>query len=192
MNELSVRGHWITGGVKFMRTHHTPEASERLLGSLPKALRATLAEIQPVQWCQRSYHVDIMNAIVSARRDEVAAYESLLTYGQLVASDLASGALRPLMKILSPKLLATRLPNMWSIDHQQDGVLETDIAQIDQNRLSLRLGSLDGYDHIGVVTLGWVRGLLQALGRRDVVVKQEGWSLGHVAPGEMTGEVRWS
>jgi hypothetical protein len=192
MTDQVVRGYWLTGGVKFLRTHHTPETNERLLGSLPKALRAILAEIQPVQWYARAYHVDMLKAVAAAHRDEASAYESLLAYGQLVAADLSNGSLRPLVQIMTSKLLAKKLPIMWASDHQDDGRLETDIAQIDDARLALRLVALRGYEHVGVATLGWVKGLLLSLGRREVVVKQAGWSLTEPTPSEMTCEVRWS
>jgi hypothetical protein len=192
MSDKVVRGHWITGGIKFMRTHYPADVNERLLGALPRALRASLTEIQPVQWCSRAHHAEMLSAMVSAHRDEASAQDSLLAYGQLVATDIASGVLRPLMQILTPKLLAKKLPQMWSGDHQEDGQLEADIAQIDDGKLLLRLSGVQGYGHVGVVTLGWIKGLLSSLGRRDVVVKQKGWSLSQTAPSEMSGEVRWS
>ena len=192
MSDQMVRGYWLTSGVKFLRTRHTPEANERLLGSLSKGLRSQLADIQPVQWYSRAHHVDMMNAIVSAHRDESSAFESLLGYGQLVATDVANGHLRGLVQILTPRLLAKKLPQMWENDHQADGKLDSDIAQIDDGRLSLRLAALHGYQHVGVVALGWVKGLLVALGQREVTVKQAGWSLGQTAPSELTCEVRWS
>jgi len=192
MSVHSVRGYWLTGGVKFLRTHYPAETNERLLGALPKALRALVLDIQPVQWYPRAHHVDMLNAIVSAHRDEASAYNSLSAYGQLVASDAAKGPLRPLMGILTPKLLARKLPDLWTSDHQNDGSLEVDIAEVDDARLGLKLAGLDGYPHVGVVTLGWIKGLVSALGVRDVVLTQTGWSLGHSAPGELTGQVRWS
>jgi hypothetical protein len=192
MTERVVRGYWLTGGVKFFNTHYSPETNERLLGSLPKALRAILADIQPVQWYTRAYHVDMLKAVVSAHRDEGAAYESLLAYGHSVAADLANGPWRPLLQISTPRLLAKKLPNLWVSDHRDDSRLETDIAQVDEGRLALRLAALDGYEHGGVAALGWVKGLLTSLGRREVAVKQAGWRLGQPAPSEMNCEVRWS
>ena len=192
MSEQLVRGYWLTGGIKYLRTHQTPEANERLLGSLSKSFRSQLADIQPGQWYSRAHHVDLMNAMVSPYRDELAAYESLLTYGQLVATDLSTGVLRSLVQILTPKLLSKKLPQLWAADHRGDGSLETDIAQADEGRLALRFASLSSYQHVGIVTLGWIKGLLASLGRRDVVVRQTGWSLAQAAPREMSGEVRWS
>jgi hypothetical protein len=151
-----------------------------------------LSEIQPVHWYPRAFHVEVMSSLVSAQRDESSALESLLAYGQLVATDLAHGSLRPLVQILSPKLLAKKLPHFWEADHQADGTLETDIAQVDDGRLPLRLMGLQGYQHVGIAALGWIKGFLLALGRREVSVKQSGWSLGKAAPSDMACEVRWS
>jgi hypothetical protein len=192
MSEQLVRGYWLTGGIKFLRTHYAPEVNERLLGSLSKGLRSQLADIQPVRWYPRAHHVDIMSSIVSAHRDETSAYQSLLAYGQLVATDIAHGSFYSLMQILTTKLLAKKLPDFWVADHQSDGTLEADIAQVDEGRLALRLADLHGYQHVGVVALGWVKGLLVSLGHRDVQVKQTGWSLGQTTPSEIACEVRWS
>ncbi len=192
MSELVVRGHWLTGAVKFLRASHSPEANERLLGSLPKPLRAQLADIQPVAWYARSYHVDLLRAIVSSHREQASAEASLLGYGELVASDAAKTALRPLLRIISPKLLARKLPELWVLDHQQDGRLEVDIAQVDEAKLALRFGGLEDYPHVGIATLGFVKGLLSALGRRQVRVQQQGWNLVRPAPDQLTCEVHWS
>ena len=192
MSEHLVRGYWLTGGVKFLRSHYPAEINERLLGALPKALRALVLDIQPVQWYPRAHHVDMLNAIVSVHRDEASAHQSLSAYGQLIASDAAKGPLRPLMGILTPKMLARKLPDLWRSDHQSDGSLEVDIAQVDDARLGFKLAGVHGYAHIGVVTLGWIQGLVSSLGARNVVLKQTGWSLGHNAPEELTCQVGWS
>lgn len=192
MSEVVVRGQWLTGAVKFLRARYPAETNERLLGALPKPLRAQLVDIQPVAWYARAYHVDMLNSIVSSHRDQASVEHSLLGYGELVAADAAKAALRPLLQIITPKLLARKLPELWVLDHQHDGRIEVDIAQVDEGRLALKLAGLDGYPHVGVATLGFIRGLLSATGRRDVLVEQTGWSLSSPAPDELTCEVRWS
>jgi hypothetical protein len=192
MNEQVVRGHWLTGGVKFMRTRYAADTNERLLGALPRPLRAQLAEIQPVGWYPRSHHVEMLKAMVSTHADEGAAFDSLLGYGQLVGTDQANGSLRPLMQVVTPKLMARKLSQLWASEHREGGSLESDIAEVDRGRLSLRLSSVAAYDHVGVAMLGWVKGLLGALGCRDLQVQQTGWGLSQPGPGELRGEVRWT
>jgi hypothetical protein len=192
MTEYAVRGYWITGAIAFMGTHFSSETNDRLLSGLPKELRLALAGLDPVQWCPRAHHVELMNAIASVQRNEAGAYEDLLAYGQYVGSELANGALRPFMLIATLKLFAKKLPAIWTRDHQDDGKLESDIAQLDEARLPLRFTGIRGYDHVGVVTLGWVKGALGRFVRKGVQVKQTGWSLRQGGPNEMSCEVSWS
>jgi hypothetical protein len=175
-----------------MRTRYAADTNERLLGALPRQLRAQLAEIQPVGWYPRSHHVEMLRTVVSAHADEGAAFDSLVGYGQLVGADQASGSLRALMPVVTPKLLARKLSPLWASEHREGGILESDIAEVDRGRLSLRLSSVAAYDHVGIAMLGWVKGLFAALGCRELQVQQTGWSLTQPGPGELRGEVRWS
>ena len=192
MSEQYVRARWLIGGVKFLRSHYSPEVNEHLLGMLPRGLYASLAELQPAEWCERAHHVELLRVIAAAQRDESATFDSLVAYGQSVGADLAAGVLRPMLAIMTPRLLAKKLPQLWANEHQTGGRLESDIAHIDDGRLPLRIASAHGYDHVGVATLGGVKGLLGAVGCKDVSVKQTGWRLAQAAPAEMTCEVRWS
>jgi hypothetical protein len=97
-----------------------------------------------------------------------------------------------LFGILTPRLLSRKLPELWHNDHQTDGALEVDLGQLDDARMALKLTRLNGYPHVGVVGLGWVKGLMTAVGLRDVTVRQSGWSLSQTSPSELTGEVQWT
>lgn len=192
MNEPMIRGYWLTSAAKFLRAHYPPDTGERLLGSMPKPLKALLPNVYPVMWYSRAHHVDILNAIVAVARDEASAVDSLMAYGHTAATDLAMGPLRPLFPILTPRLLAKKLPDLWAGAHKDDGCLESDIADVDEGRLGLQISGLDGYEHVGVATLGWVRGLLVAVGKRNITVNQTAWSLAAPNPNNMSCEVQWS
>ncbi|HWZ93314.1 MAG TPA: hypothetical protein VNW92_30850 [Polyangiaceae bacterium] len=193
MTNYAVRGYWLSGAVRFMKVHYPADTNERLLASLPKGVRASFALLEPMQWCPRSHHVELLRAIASVRTDEALAREDLMAYGQYLGNEMANGSLRSFLLIARLKLFARKLPELWARDHQDDAKLESDIAQLqEESRLPLRLSGIEGYDHVGIVTLGWVKGMLAGLGRRVVDVKQSGWSLKLPAPSEMTGEVRWA
>ncbi len=192
MSGQVVRGRWLSGGARFLRAHYPMETSERLLGNVQKALRVPLLDLDPVQWFPRTHHVELMRAIATVRGDEPAVYEDFIAYGRFMAAEMTSGSLKQFMQVATLKLFAKKLPNLWSLEHQDDGRLESDIAQLEEACLPLRLSGSHGYDHVGVVTFGWVAGALAALGQKNVVLKQGGWSLKQAAPSEMTCEVRWS
>lgn len=192
MMDQQVRGYWITGAVAFMGVHYSLEQNERLLATLPKELRLSFNRLGPAEWCPRSYHVDLLRAIASAHRDEAGSYRDLLTYGEYVGAEAANGALKQFMLAATLKLFSKKLPNLWLRDHGLDGRLESDIAQLDDSRLGLQLSGIRGYDHVGIATLGWIKGALGRFTRKNIQIKQTGWSLGQSAPNEMSCEVTWS
>ena len=192
MSSRMIRGHWLSSGAKFVKAHYPSDTGERLIGVLQKSLRLSLADVDPVQWYPRSVHVELLRAIAATRKDEATAYEDMLAYGRFVASEMASGSLELFTRIATTKLFAKKLPGLWQREHQEDGRLESDIAALDEARLPLRLVGANDYDHVGVMTLGWVGGTLAALGHKNLSIKQNGWTLKQPAPADMTAEVRWS
>ena len=192
MTEQVVRGYWVSAGIAFVGMHYPTETSQRVLGSLSKELRLAAAQLGPAEWCPRSHHTELLRAIASVQRDESRAFEDLLAYGQYVGSEAANGSLKPFLLISTLKLFARKLPGLWLRDHQDDGKLESDIAQLEEARLNVQLTGIRGYDHVGIATLGWIKGTMAKFGRRGLHVKQSGWSLKHSAPGEMSGELSWS
>lgn len=192
MSEPMVRGSWLMGAVAFMGVHYPSDTNERLLGGLTKELRVAVGQLEPTQWCPRSHHVELMRAIASVHRDERRAFDDLIAYGQYVGTDAAHGSLRHFVRVVTPALLAKKLPVLWSNDHGDDGRLESDIAPIDEGRLPLKLIGATGYDHIGIATLGWVKGVMSELTGKAVTVRQAGWSLRSASPVELVSEVSWS
>lgn len=191
MTGPAVRGYWVTSALAFIGLHYSREASERLLAGLPRELRSFATRLGPADWCPRSHHTDLLKAIASANRIEARAYDDLLSYGQYVGTEAAQGFLRPFMLVVSLRLFAKKLPTLWARDHRGDGRLEVDIAQLDEARLPLRFSGMHGYDHVGVATLGWIKGLMSRFDRQGLRLEQSGWSLAQGAPDEMTCEVTW-
>ena len=56
----------------------------------------------------------------------------------------------------------------------------------------LFLHGIAGYDHAGMVWLGWVRRVLEEVSGRSVDAKQTGWGWQSPGPEEIVCEIRWS
>jgi len=54
------------------------------------------------------------------------------------------------------------------------------------------LCDVEGFDHIGVLSIGWISFGLKSLGKADAVVTQRGWSLGSPGPKDVSFDVKWS
>lgn len=192
MTDQQVRGHWLSGAVAFMAVHFPADAGHLLLENLPREVRLAAPRVGPAEWCSSAQHVALLRAIGSASKEEQRVFDDLMAYGQFIATEATSGVLKPLMAMCTPKMFAKRLPELWAMDHRGDGQLESDFAQLDEGRLTLRLSGIRGYDHMGIAQLGWVKAALGGLLGRPPQVKQTGWSLRNVAPSELACEVTWS
>ena len=80
MTNPLVRTHWISGAADFITAHYSSDAADRITNGLPAEVRAALARRDPDPWSPRAHHVSLMSAIVSAQRDEVAAFDDLMAY----------------------------------------------------------------------------------------------------------------
>lgn len=192
MSEQMVRGYWANGALSFIDNHYSASTSERLIAGLPRELRESVAQLGPAAWCPRSQHVELMHVIASVHNDEARAFEDLMEYGYYVGSEVTAGPLRQFMLVVTLKLFAKRLPQLWERDHLACGSLEADIAWLDDGRLPLRLTGAQGYDHAAPAMLGWVKAALQRFVGKSVYVKQTGWSLSQPSPRDIQCEVRWS
>jgi hypothetical protein len=190
MSQL-VRGYWISGAVTFMKRHYPAEAAKSILDKMPRDVQSVVAACEPAQWYPRSHHVELMTGIAAVNRDDAAASRDLLAYGEHVGSELADGSLKPFLQVSTPKLLAKKLPDFWTRDHQDGSKLESDIAQLDEGRLPLRFSGLRDYDHAGIAKLGWIKSMLALLTKKPIRVKQQGWSLARPGPDEIVCEVSW-
>jgi hypothetical protein len=192
MTDEEVRGYWLSGAVAFIGVHYPSETGRRLLEGLTQEVRSAATHAEPAGWYPRAHHVELMRAIASANKDEHRIFDDLVHYGQFVGSEATNGVLKPFMSIVSPRVFAKRLPELWARDHRGESQLESDFSQIDEARVPLRLLGIRGYDHVGVAMLGWIKVALTGLLRKTPSLKQTGWSIRHAAPSEMVCEVTWS
>jgi hypothetical protein len=187
-----VRGHWLSCALEFAEIHYPEDVARRLLDGLPREVKHSAGRTEPAAWCPRAHHVELLRAIAAASREEGRVFDDLLAYGQFVGKKTIDGALKPFMAIVSPKLFARKLPELWARDYRGEGKLESEFAQVDEGRLAVRFTGIRGYDHVGVAALGWIKTAVGSLVGKTPQVKQTGWSLRHASPSEMACEVSWS
>jgi len=192
MSEAMVRARWMTSVPGFMKLHFPSDVGTKLFHGLPEAVRRSISDLEPVQWCPRSHHVAVLDGVVALHRSENEAYEALLAYGQYVAGQILHGPFRPFMQVATLRLFAKSLPQFWAQDHSDGSRLDVDISSLDEAKLSLRISGVAGYNHAGVAMLGWVKGALAQFCPRPVQVKQAGWTLSQPGPKEIQGEMYWS
>lgn len=96
-----------------------------------------------------------------------------------------------MMRIMTPILFAKKIPDFFRRDHTV-GRFEADTSRADQALITLRLTDVAGFDHIGIVAIGWIRFGMAALGKKNVTITQRGWTLAAPAPQDIEYEIRWT
>lgn len=190
--EGMIRGYSVKQQLNFLETQYEPQVSAQLAERIPADIRAALVDVKPAQWYPREYSVAVLRAIASHRGDdEQALQDDLVRCGTFIATEATNTFLKILMKMLTPTLFAKKVPEFWQRD-QKGGHFEVDTSHAKDGHMQLRLCDVEGFDHIGVVSMGWITFGLKAMGKDDVVLTQKGWSLSTPGPNTVSYDVKWS
>jgi len=190
--EPMIRGYSVQQQLLFLETQYEPEISAKLIDQIPADVRTGLKDLKPADWYPRRYSVSVLRAIASRHGDdEKAVHDDLVRCGTYIVTEATNTFLKLLMKILTPTLFAKKIPEFWQRD-QKGGHFEVDTSGAKDGRLVLKLCEVEGFDHIGVIGIGWISYGLRAMGKEDVTVTQSGWSLATPGPSNVSYDVRWS
>jgi hypothetical protein len=190
--EPMIRGYSVKQQLNFLETQYDPGVSQRLLAQVPENVRRDLTVVKPADWYPREHSVHILRAIAShGGKDEGAVQSDLVRCGTFIATEATNTFLKLLMKMLTPALFAKKIPDFWQRD-MKGGHFEVDTTEASSGRIQLRLCDIAGFDHIGIVSMGWISFGLKAMGKSDVNIKQQGWSLTTPGANKVTYDVTWS
>lgn len=190
--EPMIRGYSVQQQLNFLETQYEPAVSNRLLDTIPSDIRAGLRDLKAAEWYPRAYSVAVLRAIASNYgNDEKLVFGDLSRCGTFIATEATNTFLKLLMKILTPTLFAKKIPEFWKRD-QTGGHFEVDTSGAKDGTLKLELCDVEGFDHIGVIGIGWISYGLTAMGKNNVTVNQTGWSLATPAPKNIRYDVSWT
>lgn len=191
MTTPMIRGYAIIQTAKYLQTQFTAAESKRGLETLPPRLRDQIPAWEPGQWYPRETTIALYKAIAAIRNDESGSYDDLVGCGEFIASEATNTFLRLMMRIMTPILFAKKIPDFFRRDHSA-GRFDADTSRADEALITMRLTDVEGFDHIGVVAIGWIKFGMKALGKKKVTITQRGWTLAAPAPADIGYELRWT
>jgi hypothetical protein len=186
-----IRGYSLKQTAKYVETRFDADTRKRVAEMIPSTVRTLMGSFEPAEWYPRDYSTALFRGIAAAKGTEQGAYADLVQCGEFIASEATNTFLKLLMRIMSPTLFAKKVPEFWKRD-QRGGHFEADVSQADKGRIGMKLVDVEGYDHIGIVSIGWIQFGMAALGKKGVVIKQDGWSLAKPGPHTISYEITWS
>jgi hypothetical protein len=186
-----IRGYSLKQTAKYLESKFDPDTRRRVVDGLPSTVKTMMSSFEPAEWYPRDYSAALFRSIAAARNDEAGSYQDLVACGEFIASEATNTFLKLLMRIMSPTLFAKKIPEFWKRD-QRGGAFEADVSRAGDSMIKMRLVDVEGYDHIGIVSIGWIQFGMTALGKKGVVIKQTGWKLDKPGPKDVEYEITWS
>lgn len=186
-----IRGYAIIQTARYLQTQFTAEQARRGMATIPSAIREAITTWRPGEWYPRETTIALYRAIAAIRGDEAAVYDELVRCGEFIASEATNTFLRLVMKIMTPVLFASKVPDFYRRDHSA-GTFEVDTSRAADSLLRMRLVDVANFDHIGVVSIGWIKFGMKTLGKAGVTVIQRGWTLAAPGPRDISYEIRWT
>jgi hypothetical protein len=186
-----IRGYSLKQTAKYVESRFDADTRKRVGEMIPSAVRTLMGSFEPAEWYPRDYSTALFRGIAAAKGTEAGAYADLVQCGEFIASEATNTFLKLLMRIMSPTLFAKKVPEFWKRD-QRGGYFESDVSRAGDSVIKMKLADVEGYDHIGIVSIGWIQFGMAALGKKGVKVVQRGWSLATPGPKEIDYEITWS
>jgi hypothetical protein len=188
MSDVLIRGYVLLSAARHLRSSAGENKTKELLELSSPGLRDALAGTTSASWCTSSHIGELYRMIAAlAEGDENRARALLIACGRVVARDASNTFLRLLRTILTPSLLAKKLPDMWARDCT-GGKVE---AEVDHERIESRIFGVDGFDHLAPVAAGYVISALEAMGKSIIQTELHDWSLVTPAPSNPRFEIVW-
>jgi hypothetical protein len=154
MTEL-VRGYLIAQTLEFVRSKATPRLGEDIESRLSTGFRSALATLAPAGWVPREYLVELLHLLAASTADDAERAELVRGCGQFLSERTQNEYTALLNGILTPALLAKKLPRFFLREHRGSARLELD-GEIESGRARLRLSGASGYDHVAELWRGWM------------------------------------
>lgn len=167
----------------------TPELASRVDEPTHKLARDLAKRAEPSEWMPRREMVTLLRGIAAAHDTDARARASLVEAGRVVGENATNTFLRLLMKMLTPRMFAAKLPDLFKRDHQGGGRIE--IHRLEERSIHLQIQDIGGFDHMGPLSEGWFGSALAAMGLALTSVSTTPWSRDAPGPERVDFRAEW-
>ena len=189
--EHALKGYNIISALQYLDEHYTAEQAQSVRSQLSDDVVAALPSLQPFEFYPRRFFGELTKAMAELHADPEDRAQAMVKFGNSIARGATNTFLRLLMRMMTPKLLAKKIDQIWARDHR-GGKIEADASRIDDNVMEVKLADIDGFTYFNAIGVGWFQFGFASMGCRDIGVKL----LAGTAHDEITDtvhlEVRWT
>jgi uncharacterized protein (TIGR02265 family) len=167
--ERLVKGVHILPLHDFIAELRGEERKAQIYDRMRQDTREMLKTVQRDEWRPMALVADINDAIYVSRNEPAEGYADMVAAGKVIADYAAGTYVRLLIKLMTPKILASKWPDIWRKSHNFGDMkceLETD------RLLRMTLDDVRDYTHVGPSIVGFLTFSLNAMGLPDAQVMQ--------------------
>src|SRR5262249_48576051 len=133
--------------------------------------REMLRTIKREDWMPMALVGNVADALFRATPDPEKAYQDIVNSGAAIADYATNTYVRLLIKLMTPKIMASKWPDIWKKSHNF-GVMK---CRLESDRLlRMTLDEVGNYTHIGPTAVGFLTFALKAMNMPDARVIQVG------------------
>jgi hypothetical protein len=184
-----LRGYLLERANNFIEAHFSGSDAQKIRTGFPDSLKRDLAQLKAAQWYPRGHCIAMHRGIADVVGPE-KVYDTLVSLGEFMGTEATNTYLRLLLRLMTPPLFCKNVPKFWQRDHS-GGEFLLEKADSDAKVIEMRLRDVLGFDHVGPVSVGFLRFGMRAVGAQ-AQVEQMGWSLENPGPNEIRYRVTWT
>jgi hypothetical protein len=154
-------------------------------------VKEVLARPKKAQVVPPEYATEIWRGIVSVHDDPAEAEAQLRACGRYSGAYATNTYLKLLFKILSVKMFAEKIPQIWSRD-ASFGKISADSTKLKSGELTLHFTEVENYPFFGPNCQGWFAFTFETMRLKNVNVALRNWSLQRPDPGSLEYHVTWT
>lgn len=182
-----VRGFMLGNAVRFVEETYPPAKRQTIESAYSPELRRLAGRIERNTWYPLEHLIEVFDGLALVHRDPKELGEAVERAGRFLAEEATNTFMRLLLKILTPRLFASKFNEFWKRYHEF-GELRYDVSDIDRNVVRFEI---EGYDYLHFLASGWIRHVFEALGKSGIRVETN-VPLGERSVPLMKWEATWS
>jgi hypothetical protein len=167
--ERLIKGVHILPFVDFIHERYDDKRQQAIMEAMRPETLQMIKTIKRDEWRPAELVADVNRAIYDTSPTPDAGYDDIVAAGAASADYAAGTYVRLLIKLMTPKIMASKWPDIWKKSHNF-GVMK---PRLEGDRmLKLSLTDVAGYTHIGPCAVGFLSFSLHAMGLPDAKVIQ--------------------
>ena len=187
-----IKSYSLYGSKMFVDENYDETARQKIFAALSPECKEVLERRKKATVVPPEFASQIWKGIVEVHKDEPSkAVDQLRACGRYSGGYATNTYLKLLFKILSVKMFAEKLPEIWSRD-SSFGKVATDLSALKSGRLIMRFSELDNYPYFGPNCEGWFAFTFETMGLKNVTTTLQNWSLSNPDPGSLEYHVAWT